>query len=39
MQPDKRHAAPSAEDRVKGSFLELQLLEAFPSAGAAAKSC
>ncbi|CAE6971004.1 unnamed protein product [Symbiodinium sp. CCMP2592] len=34
MPPEKRPAAPSAEDRVKGSFLELQLLEALSSAGA-----
>ncbi|CAE7268655.1 unnamed protein product [Symbiodinium sp. CCMP2592] len=33
MPPEKRPAAPSVEDRVKGSFLELQLLEAFSSAG------
>ena len=39
MPPAKRPAAGPPEDGFKGSFLELQLLEAFSCAGAADKSC
>ena len=39
MPPKKRPAAGPPEDGVKGSFLELQLLEAFSCAGANIKSC
>ncbi|CAE7454918.1 ccrn4l [Symbiodinium natans] len=39
MPAKKRPAAGPPEDRFKGSFLELQLLEAFSCAGAARSAC